>query len=384
MTARLPLKLGSSDARGDQVTHWQLWAQQYAKAYADLMGPVDGYYGNSDAAFTREMQRRLKLPQTGDFDETTAARVGYIHNQVQTRRKIWIYTAPGSGADWWIGPSFELGEWCKKVLKLNHQPVGFPKGGYLGLMGGDPGLSYLDVIAAEGAELERLVDANPDINDPAVELWFSAYSQSADGMLEAVERLFGDGGKYQHLRPRINGLLLFGNPATPGTGIARKQFPAWLNALTVNINTGNDFYAVADDPIRPLFYEWFIRAETELPFVIYTAQIVIPALLNLIAPVGLAVTSPAAALVLAGATGVAPNLIGTVLGGITSSTERPNPKLIELLSVRGVLTNLPGLIRLLAALPGIQSHGAYHLPYPEFGGRTGIQVACDHVASFRR
>ncbi|WP_142254096.1 peptidoglycan-binding protein, partial [Mycobacterium sp. NS-7484] len=143
MTARLPLRIGSSDARGDDVTHWQRWARSYAESYANLMGPVDGYYGNSDAEFTREMQRRLvaaghAIPITGVFDEATAALVGYAGITAEPRRKIWIYTAPGSGADWWAGPSFELGEWCKKVLKLNHQPVGYPKGGYLGLMGGPP------------------------------------------------------------------------------------------------------------------------------------------------------------------------------------------------------------------------------------------------------
>jgi hypothetical protein len=42
------------------------------------------------------------------------------------------------------------------------------------------------------------------------------------------------------------------------------------------------------------------------------------------------------------------------------------------------------VIRTLASLPGIQTHGEYHLPKPEFGGRTGIQVGCDILAAFRR
>lgn len=77
MSARLPLKIGSSDAKGDGVTHWQKWGKAYAKSYADLMGPVDGYYGSSDAAFTKEMQRRVGLPQTGIFDDALANRIGY-------------------------------------------------------------------------------------------------------------------------------------------------------------------------------------------------------------------------------------------------------------------------------------------------------------------
>ncbi|OMC04164.1 hypothetical protein A5733_22070, partial [Mycobacterium sp. NS-7484] len=383
--------------------HWQRWARSYAESYANLMGPVDGYYGNSDAEFTREMQRRLvaaghAIPITGVFDEATAALVGYAGITAEPRRKIWIYTAPGSGADWWAGPSFELGEWCKKVLKLNHQPVGYPKGGYLGLMGGPPDLSYLDVIAGLAAELARLLRTNPDVIEAVaarrldrnarveVELWFSGYSQSADGIEDAVEHLFGGGGEFELIRDRINGVIQFGNPSKEKTGIARKVRPAWLRALIRNITTKGDFYAEVADDIRPLFYEWFIRAETELPFVVYSAQIIVPALINLVAPflgaAGLA--SPLAVPILAGATGAPAGVLGTVMGGVLGAKDKPNPKLIELLSVQGVLTNIPDLITLLAALPGLQAHGEYHLPKPEFNGRTGIQVACDHVAAFRR
>lgn len=396
MTARLPLRIGSSDARGDDVSHWQRWAKEYAKAYADIMGPVDGYYGNSDAAFTREMQRRLDLPQTGVFDEQTAARVGYAGVVAPPRRPIWIYTAPGSGVDWWVGPSFELGEWCKNVLHLNHQPVGYPKGGYLGLMGGPPDLSYLDVVASLGAELLRLLQVNPDVTeamearrrDPNaridVELWFSGYSQSADGIEDALEELFGEGGEFELIRDRINGVIQFGNPSKAKTGIARKTRAPWLLALVRNVTTTGDFYAEVNDEIRPLFYEWFIRAETELPFVVYSAQIILPALVNLVAPFLGGLASPLAVPILAGATGASSGLLGSVIGGVLGANSKPNPKLIELLSIQGVLTNIPQLIALLAALPGLQAHGEYHLPKPEFGGRTGIQVACDHVAAFRR
>jgi hypothetical protein len=401
VTARLPLRIGSSDARGDDVTHWQHWARDYAESYANLMGPVDGYYGNSDAEFTREMQRRLvasghAIPITGVFDEATAAAVGYAGITAAPRRKIWIYTAPGSGADWWVGPAFELGEWCKKVLKLNHQPIGYAKGGYLGLMGGPPDLSYLDVTASIGAELARLLRANPDVIeamaarriDPNarvdVELWFSGYSQSADGIEDALEELFGDGGEFELIRDRINGVLQFGNPSKDKTGIARKTRAAWLRALIRNITTKGDFYAEVADEIRPLFYEWFIRAETELPFVVYSAQIILPALLNLVAPFVGGLASPLAGPVLAGITGASASVLGTVISGVLGAKDQPNPKLIELLSVRGVLTNIPQLVVLLAALPGLQAHGEYHLPKPEFGNRTGIQVACDMVAAFRR
>ena len=387
MTARLPLRVGSSDQRGDDVTHWQKWARGYAKSYADLMGPVDGYYGDSDATFTREMQRRLDLPQTGIFDETTAGRVGYAGMKVAPRRKIWIYTAPGSGADWWVGPSFELGEWCKKVLHLNHQPIGFPKGGYLGLMGGDPTFSYNEVIAAEGMELERLLAANPDIDDPDFEVWFSGYSQSADGMEDALVRLFGDGGKYAHLRGRINGVIQFGNPSKKDTGIARKQRPQWLYDLVINVTTKGDFYAEVPvaDKIRPAFYAIIVQAEMELPFFVHVLRVAVPVILSYTPVMGL--FGPLGQLAVAAVTGLnaAMPLLGKMFGQAGApGDEKVDQDLIRLLTPQGVLTNIPGLIGLVAALPGLQAHGEYHLPKPEFNGRTGIQVGCDIVAAFRR
>jgi hypothetical protein len=68
------LKLGS---QGDAVFHWYDWAFANFKAYNFLLGKRDGYYGNDEAAFTKEMQRRLGLPQTGKFTDLEAARTGY-------------------------------------------------------------------------------------------------------------------------------------------------------------------------------------------------------------------------------------------------------------------------------------------------------------------
>ncbi|MGV0793005.1 peptidoglycan-binding domain-containing protein [Mycolicibacterium sp. XJ1819] len=395
MTARLPLRLGSSDAKGDDVTHWQKWAVKYAESYAFLLGPIDGYYGHSDAAFTREMQRRLGLVQDGIFGPVTAGRVGYAGAKpAPARRPIWFYSCPGSGADYWLGPSHDLGQMVagkgfngpdRESLNINHQPVSFVKGGYLGLMGGDPQFSYIDVITDQAKSIEWLLDNNPDVQAAMtarrgdarakvdVELWFSGYSQSADGLLEAINHLFGDGRKFALIRDRINGLILFGNPATPVTGIARKTFPDWLNRATHNINTPDDFYAVARDKIRPLFYEWFIRAETEIPFVVYSAQIIIPAIARLLPGVGALMTAPLSL------------LLSVIPGGQAAASQPPNPELIALLSAQGLLTSAPDLMAIVAALPGLQSHGAYHWPpHPFFGNRTGPQVGYDIIAGFRR
>jgi hypothetical protein len=127
-----------------------------------------------------------------------------------------------------------------------------------------------------------------------------------------------------------------------------------------------------------------------MSFITYSAEIVIPALLNLVAPflggmpgmTGL--SSPLAVPILAGASGVAPGLLSTVIGGVMGSNEAPDPQLIQLLSVQGILTNLPAMLGLLTAMPGIAVHGDYYAPKPEFGGRSGFDVGYDIVAGFRR
>lgn len=137
-----------------------------------------------------------------------------------------------------------------------------------------------------------------------------------------------------------------------------------------------------------MFYDWFIRAETSLGFVIYCAQIIIPALINLVAPFlggGLgSLTSAMTVPILAAQSGLPASQLSPLIGGVLGSSERPDPKLIEFLSVKGILTNLPALLKLLAALPGIAAHGDYYTPRAEFGNRNGVQVACDAMAAFRR
>lgn len=381
---------------GDLVAKWRRVMAAMFAGYAKTLGPLGPgtEFGPRAQAWQREYERRTGQAIDGVVSDRDLADL----KLVLPHRPIWCYSAPGSGVPWWIGPPFDLGEWCKSVLNLNHQPVGYPIGGYLGFLGGNPSLSYNDVIAAEDAELERLISLNPDLNDPNVEFWFFSYSQSAEGMKRSVARLFGDGGRYAHLRPRINGVIAFGDPTRkpgptkvgnnpPGHGISNWTAPDWLEALTWSITNQSptpDFYAACTSKIARLAYEVIVRAETELPFVIYLGQIAIPALLNLIAPFAASLTSPLALPILSSAAGLPAGALAPILGGITGSNEQPDPELIRTLSVQGLLTSIPDLIGLLAALPGIGVHGDYHAPKPEFGGRSGFMVGCDIVAGFRR
>lgn len=411
----LPYKKGSN---GPEIRKWQDWAYRYAKSYAHLIGPKDAYFGNGEELFVLKMQGNLGLPLTGVFDELLAELTGFtpgsdvITAPVETRRKIWFYSNPGSGVNEFVGPSFEVGEFCKNVLKINHQPVKSAIGGYLGLLGGDSKTSYLEVIYDQYKSLEWLLDNNPDVQeamqirslDPSarveVELWFSGYSQKADGLEDALEILFGDGGfkipltgkvvgegKYRILRDRINGVIQFGNPSKEDTGIARKIRPSWLKALIHNITRTNDFYADVPklDQIRPAFYGIIVQAEMELPFFVHVLRVAVPVIMNFIPVLGF--FGPIGQTVIAGMTGL--NNFMPLLGNLMGQAGGPGDeevdrKLIEMLSVTGLIQNVPGLIALVASLPGLQAHGEYHLPAPEFNGKTGIQVGNDIVAAFRR
>lgn len=404
------LELGDA---GPITQRWrQLMNAMYGQLYESLHGPLPGNRNDFDGqakAWQEEYERRTGQTVDGIVSEQDLADL----KLVLPHRPIWIYSAPGSGAPGYIGPSFDLGEWCRAILNLNHVWLDYPIGGYLGLMGGDPRYSYDDVVGFVEVALEAALDRDPDLQrtlakrkaDPKAVLvngvdwegWLSGYSQSADAIKRAAVVLFGPGGKYELAADRLNGVIVFGDPTTPGTGIARLVWasPDWLNRITTVINNPSptpDFYGVANDPIRPLFYEWFTKAETELPFVVYTAQIIIPALLNLIAPfLGGALTGPLAIPLLSSATGLGVETLGPMIGGIAAAKSKPNPELIKLLSVQGFLTNLPALLTLAAALPGIAVHGNYYEPKPEWavpakgwGPRSGIQVGFDTIGAFRR
>lgn len=379
----LPYKLGSNDANtGGEITPFGEWFQRFAKSYAP---PVDGYFGNAERDAVRILQRNLGVPITGEFDEATAShpqikyKIKGVSVPTKEYRPIWAYSAPGSGAPGNVGPAYQLGERCKKILNINHQWVGYPIGGYLGFMGGDPKHSYNDVAAIGGffdRELERLLWINPDllkalaarqINPKAkvdFETWFFAYSQSADAMRRTVQRLFGDGGPFELLRDCINGLVLFGDPSTPVTGISRLTFEPWLERLVTEINYPNDFYAVAKDKIRPAMFGIIVEADMELPFFVHVIRLamrIIPSWLGLIG-----IGSPLQS-------------AGGLLSQANSNRDTAvDDQIYAILSPMGLLLNILDLIGLLAALPGLQAHGGYEFD-PVMMNR-----AYDKVAGFRR
>lgn len=422
-----PLKLGSN---GQDVTAFDKAAAKRYKSYAlERDGSplkADGYFGYGEQDFAKSWQTRMGRPVTGQI---TQDEFNYIVKGTQFPVPLkqipgaWIYTFPGSGANWDVGPSFEVGIWVEANLGIKHQPVSFTKGGYLGFMGGDPTFSYNDVIYDQYKSFEWLLDNNPDVQKAlqqinngvpvaqiVLDIWLSAYSQSADGAEDALEILFGDGGfkipktgeiaapgKYRALRPFLRFALLFGNPSRQkgtdggapgyfpsGWGISRKIRPDWLRRVSVSITNPGDFYACVPDSdnIRPPFYGEIVEADISLPFFVHILNLAVPIILGTI-PIFGGLLGPLATPAVAAMTGL--NGLLPLLGGLMSQSQQVNfdtevdKKIEALLSPMGILTNIPGLIGLIAALPGLQKHGEYWLPQVELGNRSGQQVACDII-----
>lgn len=391
----------------------------YTDTYTDAFGAaLNGYALAVNEQVRRGQRKPPYVTAGGVFDWTVKAQMGFLSPPAPPPapgyRPIYFFSAPGSGANNLVGPSSDVGNFVsdgwtqpRRALHINHWRLNYPVGGYLGLMGGDPGLSYLEVIGAEGADLEVQIQLAIDEAGRhgmlhAIEFWFSSYSQGADGMKKAVVRLFGDGGRYAYLRGRINGLILFGDPSRApgpvkagagiagynprGYGIARYDSPQWVDDLTWSITTDGDMYACAeDDTLLPGFYDWFVRAELDMSFIMFSAGIIIPAMVSNLGVFGGlgGLFGGLATTLLSQQSGVGVGFLDSIIGtGVTT-----DPVLDQFRAQLGNMLSVGGITRLfktLAALPGVQTHGMYFDPRPEFGGRSGVDVGYDIVAAFRR
>ncbi|QUR66137.1 hypothetical protein [Mycobacterium spongiae] len=369
-------KMGSS---GPEVGRWQEFMRRKFASYSEEL-PVDEHYGYFDGVVVNEAKRRLGLPQDGVADDDFLIRIGFSAGQARPLSTTWVYSAAGTRAPWSIGPPFEIGEHAKR-RGLRHQPVDYPAGGFFGPP--DPTMSFNESIKVLRNEWARLLRLNT-----AGDIVTISYSQGADGMQRATAELFGDGGEFASQRHRLRRAIMVGNPTRPsgptkigndprGAGIARWHPPDWLQAITFDIVTHYDMYACAEDTtLVPLFYPWFTRAETELSFVAYSAQVIVPTVASFynifIPPILGGLFGPLGVQALALVTRIPVDTLNELFKGI--SGEDPDPELVEALSAKGLLSDIPGLIKSLVALGGIRTHNEYHLPRPEFGNRTGIDV----------
>jgi hypothetical protein len=220
------------------------------------------------------------------------------------------------------------------------------------------------------------------------------YSQSADGLMQACDAEFGEGGRLAHRRSDLKLIITFGSPVRPpgptffgndpqGSGIARWYTPDWLRPLTKDMVLPKDMYACArDDTLIPTFYPIFIRAETQLPFALYLFQIILPAILKkfgLGGPIGGLFGQPLISL-LALAAGVSVTALGTMMNGI-SKAPPPDPQVVTELNAQGALNDIARVIRTFQVLIEFATDND-HVQYevePAFGGRTGVQLAIDEA-----
>lgn len=258
MVARLPLKIGSNDQSGDGVSSWQVWGKKYAPAYADLMGPIDGYYGLSDAQFTKEMQRRLGLPQTGVFDEQTASRVGYKGTAAAHQvPKPTLYTVAGTWSWWDAGFQAD----CARELFDTYvwQPVGYPAsfGPINPPFPGAP--AYCDSVEQGVEEAIWLINRKPG------KFSLSGYSQGAEVVGRLCQELMN--GKLKHRQKDCLTAVTFGDPARQesdrtigdgkGTGISKLVIPPGIDRLTAAVR--GDMYCTipegqAGDQMHAAYY----------------------------------------------------------------------------------------------------------------------------------
>jgi hypothetical protein len=151
----------------------------------------------------KEVQRRYGLPATGYIGASLKERMGYWFPPPPPKHTI--YSAPGTGAPWWVGYPFDIGRWVNQDL-YHHQPVGYPAAVFP--MGPS--------VQAGRVELIRLINSRPGT------FAFVGHSQS--------EIVFGQVFKHDMINPngvlhhRNNDLIaaaMFGGPMRE----AGKTFP---------------------------------------------------------------------------------------------------------------------------------------------------------------
>lgn len=370
-------------AQGPEVKAFQEFMNRKFSSYSTL--PVDSYYGNHDRDVVNEAKRRLGLPQDGIADEAFLVRVGFRAGNLAPQSSTWWYSAAGTFVRWWVGPPFLVGQAMKQAGR-NHQPVDYPAGGFFT---GDPSISYLDSITILRNEFVRCVLQNPTGNIGVI-----GYSQSADGLIRACDAEFGEGGRLAHRRDDLKRIITFGSPVRPpgatalsgtppGSGIARWYTPDWLRPLTTDILLPKDMYGCArDDTLIPDFYPIFIRAETELPFVLYLFQVILPEILTKFGLGGLmgGILGQPMVSLLALTAGVNPIGLATLMTGI-SRAPAPDPQVVAQFNAFGALNDVARLIRTFQVLIEFATDND-HVQYesePAFAGRTGLQVAIEEA-----
>jgi len=200
----LPYELGAS---GPEIEYWQAWFLRMYRAYAPVK---DGVYGEGDVAAVNEMQRRLGLPQTGIFDETTASAAGYTAPPPNLLPIM--FTVEGHTSNMFAGPVADTATQLESEGLCHHQPIGYNNGALP--FDNDSGIH----------ELARLVGATTMDNGvpfPQGTPWsMGIYSQGAIVGSYFFFRFLQPGQPLAWRTPDLKGVLTYANPCRQTDSIA--------------------------------------------------------------------------------------------------------------------------------------------------------------------
>lgn len=110
-----PYRPGDS---GQPITDWQSW---FNRAYTFYAPPVTGVYDAASVAATKELQRRLQLSQTGNFNIQTAKKAGFIQTPI-------FVSVEGHASNLFFGPVADTGTQLEGEGLCHHQPIGYENG----------------------------------------------------------------------------------------------------------------------------------------------------------------------------------------------------------------------------------------------------------------
>jgi hypothetical protein len=246
-------------------------------------------------------------------------------------------------------------------------PIDYPAVGFLNP---DPNTSYnesVDIGVTRG--ISMLLNDIPGTYD------LVGYSQGAEVVIRIADTMLELG------RPPRR-IVTFGSPCRapgrtkvgnnpPGSGISRFYTPTELRNRTTDIvrDKGEMYGNAEEDTLLPEFYSLFTKAELSLPFGLALFRVL------------------GTAIPLLGLAGGGGGTLLGMFGGLFGGKSNTLPEVIgqvgaaeQEVDIMEILTDIPGVLKtavVVGEFMTTQAHTSYHLPAPEFGGRTGIQVAID-------
>ncbi|WP_313675231.1 peptidoglycan-binding domain-containing protein [Mycolicibacterium sp.] len=212
----LPYQLGST---GPEIEYWHAWFQRMYRAYAP---EKDAYFSDEDAVAVKEMQRRLKMPETGVFDAATAERTHYVPPAPGLQPIM--FTVEGHKSDMFRGPVADTAAALESEGLCHHQPIGYNNG-------------CIPFDNASGVkELARLVGA-PFMDNlvpfPQGTPWaLAGFSQGGIVVSDFYFDYLAPGKPLDWRTPDLKAVLTYGNPCRQTDSIA-----TWARSLITTPGT---------------------------------------------------------------------------------------------------------------------------------------------------